>query len=209
MEKNPNPVNDAENQFWRVKPPGFSWSVQTRLSALKISLKMNTMIDQLKKKLKDKGLNLDAALRKFNFRETPAKYKALIKGVIHATPASDQREVLEWLEKVEAIRENDALSTAEKKKALGALKTSETVLNFIKSIADVLIEKVPFKNKDLIRTVLTGAALAASFTQIRLVKWAGVSVLVIKQLLPHILMLDKFDPVAAFIKRNLKAELQK
>lgn len=167
------------------------------------------MIEQLKKKLRAQGLNLDAALKTFNFRETPNKYKALIKGVIQATPASDQREVLEWLEQVQAIRKNDALSTSDKKKALGALKTSETVLNFMKSIADVLIEKIPFKNKDLIRTVLTGAALAASFTQLRLVKWAGVSILVIKQLLPHILMLEKFTPVADYMKRNLQAELKK
>ena len=167
------------------------------------------MKQSMKQKLLDRGFDLDAFLKKLDFSKTPAKYKKVIQELIHELPKSDKKEVLSWLEAVEVIRNDNDLSSSEKKKSLTKLRTSETVLNFFKSVADVLIEKVPFKNKDLIRTVLAGATLAASFTQLRWLKWAGVSILVLKQLLPHLLLLEKFGPFAAFLKKNLEHELGK
>ncbi|MFN7728449.1 MAG: hypothetical protein ACK5P7_04775 [Bdellovibrio sp.] len=167
------------------------------------------MQTSMKQKFLERGFDLDAFLKKLDFRKTPAKYKKVIRELIHDLPKSDKKEVLSWLEAVEDVRNDKNLSSSEKKKALTKLKTSETVLNFFKSVADLLIEKVPFKNKDLIRTVLAGATLAASFTQLRWLKWAGVSILVLKQLLPHLLLLDKFGPFATFLKNNLEQELGK
>ncbi len=128
------------------------------------------------------------------------KVKNIIKNTLSQIDDDAKIELGKWLESVQQIKNNSDLSKTEKRKQLSKLKPSDAVLTFLNSLLDLLILKIPIKNKKILKLGFSGAGLAASFLNFRK---TGIILLILSKALPNFIMSRQFDDFSEFLTQQI------
>lgn len=147
-----------------------------------------------------KNLDLEGVFA--NFEELKAKSMDSLRTTFNSMDEQTKIDIHHWLSDIKAIKQNPELTTSQKEAKLSKVKTSETVLNFIKSFVEVLLHKIPIQNKGMLSSGLTGVTMAMSMLRLN-AKATVVALIVLQKGLPKFIMSNKFDQFAAFVEREL------
>lgn len=113
-------------------------------------------------------------------------------------------DIKDWLITIKSIKNDTSLTNDDKERALSKVKTSEAVTNLIKSFLDALTEKAPEQSKNILKTGLAGASMAATLLSMRM---GGVPQMLMNKALnktvPKFILSDRFDELAALLEKEL------
>ncbi|MFN3455560.1 MAG: hypothetical protein ACK41T_11425 [Pseudobdellovibrio sp.] len=135
-----------------------------------------------------------------NLADLKKQLKSRATSLLKEMPAQDKEDVISWIQEIIEIKKNKNFTRQEMRKQIKKVKTTDAVLHLIKSLVGVLIYKIPLENKTALNLGAKGAGLAISLVSLR---FSGAALIVLKQVLPRLLMSDKFDDLANFLITNL------
>lgn len=148
------------------------------------------------------SIDLESLFKELDPRALQDKTTELVKKALHAVDAETKKEVLDWLDTIQSIKNDENLNSKEKQKRISDLKTSEVILRFMGSLVDLLLEKVPLDNKQILKTGLAGGLGLLAAT--RRAQVAGIALLALYNALPRFIMTSRFDEIAKFFQAELK-----
>lgn len=160
------------------------------------------MFSAIKGLISKQDIDLESFLSNIDLSTIAAKSSESLKTVFSEIDDHTKSEIRQWISSVKAIKNDVSLTDSEKESKLGEIKTNETVLKTLKSVMDVLVNKVPIENKSLLKTGLTGIGLAASVLNFEV---SGIALLVLHKALPKFIMTSKFDDLALIIENELSS----
>lgn len=158
------------------------------------------MLKKIKKTLTQQKLNIEALLAKINFSSAKLKTSKSLRTFLTSIDESTKKEIHDWLQEIKSIKNDSDLSASRKEDKVSQVRTSQTVLVFIKSLIEVLVSKIPGKGKGLAKAGLFGAGIAISILNIEV---SAIGLLILSKALPKFIMSSKFDELSAWIEKEL------
>ncbi len=134
-------------------------------------------------------------------KKIPASTRALIKNTIASLDKPSQKEILVWLHTVRLVKNDPKLTKKEKEKQLVQLKPSDALMTFLNALVDLIIHKVPIKNKKILKAGVSGLGLAASLMSFRRL---AIALFLFHKTLPKFVMTDTFDDLSDFLIEELE-----
>lgn len=143
-------------------------------------------------------IDLASLLASIDFSEIKTKSIESLRGTLQSIDEATKKEVHQWLNDIRKIKMDETLSQSEKESKISMVPTSDTILNFLSSLLNVLNSKFPLP-KPLLKVGIAGAAMAA----VARYRFGAVALLVLGAAMPKFIMSRKFDDFSDFIQREL------
>lgn len=150
-------------------------------------------------------IDLASLLKEIDLRNLQSKSVESVRGTLKSLDSQVQSELVSWLRAVKSIKSDESLSSKEQEARVSELKTSEVVLSVLKSLLELLTQKIPLENKTLLKTGFVGLGMAASLLNVEV---TGIALIVLHKALPKFVMSKKFDEFADFLSKELDPERQ-
>lgn len=129
-------------------------------------------------------------------------FRDSVKQAFRSTNPETQKELKTWLEEVIQIHSNSELSPSEKEKQVSQIRTSEPLMLLLKTLLEMIIYKVP-GNKSVLKAGVAGVGIAATIVTSR---FSWVTLLILKNALPKLVLSNKFQEFSEFLLRELNEE---
>lgn len=129
-----------------------------------------------------------------------------LKTLIHHLTDQEKVELGKWLDNIDTIKNDSAMSSSDKAKKLNELPTSDMILLFFQKFLDLILSKIPFDNKDIIKTGLATLGLLVSAKNPRLAGISSIALIAFRTALPRMVLSEQFNKISDFLKAELKAE---
>lgn len=143
-------------------------------------------------------IDIASILASIDFTQLKAKSVESLRTTFQSIDEETKIEVHKWLADIRKIKNDETLSASEKETKIGTVPTSETVINFLSSLLNVLTNKFPIP-KSVFKIGIAGAALAAAARY----RFGAVALMVLGLAMPKFIMSSKFDEFSAFLEREL------
>lgn len=143
-------------------------------------------------------IDLASILASVDFAELKIKSVESLRATFQSIDEQTKTEVHHWLGEIRRIKTDETLSQSEKESKISMVPTSETILNFLSSLLNVLTNKFPVP-KSLLKIGIAGAAVAAMARY----RFGAVALMVLGSAMPKFIMTSKFDEFSAFLEREL------
>lgn len=165
------------------------------------------MLSGLKDKLQNKKIEIEKLISEVNFSDLKSKSSASLSHVFNSVDSETKQDIRIWIQSIQEIKNNHELSASDKRQKISQVKTSDTFLKFLNSLLDVLVNKIPFENKKLLKTGISGVGIASTFIRF---EFSAITLLVVRAALPQFILSDKFDEFLSFLESQLNepAKLQ-
>ncbi|MEK6773296.1 MAG: hypothetical protein AABY64_05115 [Bdellovibrionota bacterium] len=147
-------------------------------------------------------MSLQKIFSSINFQGLKDISATSIKDAFSSVDENAKNEIIEWLNSIQEIKNNKNFSKKRMETEISKVRTTETIFNFLNSLIDVLVNKIPIKNKGIIKAGLAAAGIAVTVLNIRV---STVTALVGSKALPKFIMSSKFDELSEFIISSLDA----
>jgi hypothetical protein len=164
------------------------------------------MLGKLMEVIQNQSSENENSFSGFNFEAFRLKSAQTLKQAFRSMDEISKQEFLAWLTAVRAIRNDSSLSYREKEAQISSLRNTETAFRTLKAVMDAAIDTAPEQNQKIIRTSLSGIAVASSL--MKTPAYLPMAMILFGQALPKFLLTPQFEVVASFLEKELEQELK-
>jgi len=100
-------------------------------------------------------------LGQIDFNAFGEKFVSVLRSNLQQVPADDRKILLTWIDQVEEIKKKSGLSESEKESQVENLETGTVVIQFLKSLSERWIDRIPLSQKNLLKTGIGGLGIWA------------------------------------------------
>lgn len=142
-------------------------------------------------------VDVEGFIKNLNFGALHGKSVEGIRRSLSNIDIETKTEVRAWIRRAREIKTDPNIPRKARESALRHLETSDVVVRFIRSLLYMMIDKLPFGPKGVMKVGLSGAGMALSFMSFKRV---AVALYFIRMGLPKFIMTGKFDEFADFVE---------